>query len=289
MSKSYEPRGFKREYIPVIIAVLILGLLIAALVYTIMYKPKDKEKYYEENSLKTEEIVVDIDNTICNEEISKQVAQDAANVKVRYEQINDYYFGKTDELETDLNGDGELGEIDSYGYALKVIIEGVTENVYVKLENDLDYNVQTFHASDIKDGVISFDQTENAYVRTYNLKVYSANQECGEVLFREFTFKLPRLNDLRNLRMCEEFPDMETCTPFVFEEDEYKLHEAFKKEVDKRTNEKEAERIKEGEKKAQETIVDKVVNNKVYLIIGIAVVVVIVVGVVVIVIKRRKK
>ena len=88
-----------------------------------------------------------IDNTICTQELSQKIAEDAAAVKVKYEIINDYYFGKVDELETDLNGDGVIGEIDEYGPALKVIIEGVTENIYVKLENDVDYNVpeQKYH------------------------------------------------------------------------------------------------------------------------------------------------
>ena len=287
MSRSYQPYRFKREYIPVIIALLILGLLIAALVYTITYKPKTKDQYYEENSVATDEVIVDTSNTVCTEEVNNKIKEDANNVKIKYEVVSDYYFGKADELDTDLNGDGEFGEIDIYGPALRISIEGITDNVYVKLENDLDYQVQTYKASDAQDGIVKFDQTENAYIRTYDVKVYSANTECGEVLFREFTFKLPRLNELRQTNACSEYPDMKMCSSFVWEQDEPTLRNAITKEY--KEFKREAEEKKQQEEQEQnKSIFEKIKDNKV-LMIAIVACVVVVIGVVVIVIKRRRK
>ena len=286
IKKTYQPNVFKREYIPVIIAILILGLLITALVYTIMYKPKDKEKYYEENSLPVDEVIVDVSNTICNKDIHEAIVKDASNLKVKYEVIPDYYFGKAMELETDLNGDGELTETDTYGPALKVVFEGLTDNIFVKLENDLDYEQKTIKNSDANEGTYSFDQTENAYVRTYNVKVFSARSECGEVLYREFTFRLPRLNELRDLTMCEKFPDMDTCKSFVFVESEYELFKEYKNEVDTRLREEKEQKKKEEEK--QDSSINNILKNKVVIIVAAVVLVVIVGCVVVIVMKRRK-
>lgn len=279
-----ESRGFKREYIPVVIAVLILGLLITALVYTIMYKPERKENVQEKYSTNTEELAVKTDNIVCGE---NDFLEKSKKVQPSYEADLNYYIGKIDELETDLNGDGELGEMDLYGEVLKVSFTGLSEDMYLVVTNNLDDKERIFTKNDIKDGKIEFVEEETAEVRTYNVKVYSDVETCQGALFREFTFKVPRANEYYKTMFCLENTSLDVCAPFIFEDDANTVVEKYnaaKAEVIKKNNE---ETNKQNEEKKNKTIIDTVKDNYVYIIIAVAVITIIVVGV--LVIRRRMR
>ena len=284
IKRHYPSNIFKREYIPVVIAILILGLLITALVYTIMYKPKDKDAFNEENSVSIEEIIVDVGHTTCNDEIHNNIVKDASNLNIKYEIIKNYPNGKEIELEYDTNGDGVLGEIDSYIPALKIIIEGITDNIYVKLTNDIDTDEATYKKENTNNGVVDFVQIDNAFIRTYDVKVYSANEECGDLLYREFTFILPRVNELIKMPMCESYPDMDSCKLFIYDESSTSMIKQYNKEKEEKLKEIEENKNKEEKK----SIIDCIKDNKVYIIAGGLLIVLVVVGIVVIVKKRRK-
>ena len=269
-----ESNAFRREYIPLIFAVLFLAGLVVALVYAIVYKP-EKKLINELYSMETEELPVDITNVACSNEVSKSIANDANNVKVRYEIMDNYYLGKSMELETDTNGDGILGEVDEYGYALKVTITGVTDNINIRLTNDIDYEDKTYKYGDTDNGIITFDQADNAYVRTYNVRVYSNNGDCNNVLYREFRFVLPRMNYLSSSPVCESHSDLESCKVFVFDNDRQEFYKSYEKEMEKINQE--------------DNDSNKNKAGVILLIILLSIVMVaIVVGVVVIVIKRRR-
>ena len=280
-----ERTQFKKEYIPLIFAVLFLIVLIVALVYVIFYKPE--KKYTDElYSMETQEVSINLTNLACNNDVSQKIMNDANNVKVRYEENHNYYFGKTNELEEDLNGDGIIGEIDSYGDALKVFITGVTENIYLKIENDVDYDEPTYKFEDTNNGSIIWDQTENTYVRTYDVKVYSNNPECGDILFREFKFVLPRLNMLSINHVCEDNRDLEVCKTFVFEDDQRKFFDLYKEQIGKRVDEENNQKQEEIKKENKNKEILELINKyKIFIIIGG---IIIVVGIVVIIMKRRK-
>ena len=273
-----EKKTFRREYIPLIFAILFLIGLIVALVYAIMYKP-EKKLINELYSMETEEMPVDITNISCNNDLSTMISNDANNVKVRYEELDDYVYGKTIEVESDLNGDGELGEIDDIGYALKVTITGITENIFIKLENDIDYDEPIYKYNDTDNGVISFDLTENNDVRTYIVKVFSNTSECGNILYREFRFVLPRFNFMCTSYACAANPDLESCKPFVFDNNKQQFLQTYQKEM------QEVNKKNETKEENKKSIKDYVMEYRLYIII---LVVIIFVGIVVIVMKRRR-
>ena len=274
-----EKKTFKREYIPLIFAVLFLIALIVALVYAIMYKP-EKTIINELYSMSTEELPVNVNNVACTNEVSNMIGRDANNIKVRYEELSNYVLGKTFEVESDINGDGELGEIDDIGFALRVTISGITENVYLRVENDIDYNIEYYGYDETDNGVITFDQIYNAYVRTYNVKVYSENDECGGILYREFNFTLPRMNDLSLTPLCENHKELATCKTFVFDKDGNKMFDEYKQDIAKVDEE-----YNKNKEKENKNIMDYINEYKLYVIIGV---VLLFAGVVVIIVKRRR-
>lgn len=273
-----EKKTFRREYIPLIFAVLFLICLVVALVYTIMYKP-DKTIINELYSMETEEVPVDITNIACNNDVSSKIQNDANNVKVRYEELDDYVLGKTEEIESDLNGDGVLGEIDDIGYALRVTITGLTENIYIKLENSYDYELPTYKYSDSENGVITFVLTENPDIRTYIVQVYSNNNECGNILYREFRFTLPRFNMMANSIACTYNKELESCKPFVFDNNKQEYLNMYQNEM------KELKEKQENKEESKKELKDYIKEYKLYIIIlGVLVFV----GIFVIVMKRRR-
>ena len=260
--------GFKREYIPVVIAVLILGLLITALVYTIIYKPEKKEPVQEEYSTNTEELSVNTDNLVCgdNDFLSK-----AKNVKVSYEADLNYPYGTADELDTDLNGDGVIGEVEIYAQVLKVTFTGLPDDMYLVVTND---------------GKIEFVEEETMDIRTYDVKVISDVETCQGSVFREFTFKLPRSNEFYKTVFCMQNESLDICAPFIYEDDidvmTEKYNAAQKDVIEK--NKKEQTKQQE---ETKETFMDTVKKNYVWIIVGVIVVIAIVVGA--LVIRRRMK
>ena len=275
--------GFKREYIPVVIAVLILGLLITALVYTIIYKPEKKEPVQEEYSTNTEELSVNTDNLVCgdNDFLSK-----AKNVKVSYEADLNYPYGTADELDTDLNGDGVIGEVEIYAQVLRVTFTGLPDDMYLVVTNDLDDKERIFTKSDIKDGKIEFVEEETMDIRTYDVKVISDVETCQGSVFREFTFKLPRSNEFYKTVFCMQNESLDICAPFIYEDDldvmTEKYNAAQKDVIEK--NKKEQTKQQE---ETKETFMDTVKKNYVWIIVGAVVVIAIVVGA--LVIRRRMK
>ena len=273
-----EKKSFNREYIPLVFAVLFLIALVVALVYAIMYKP-EKTVINELYSMATEELPVDITNIACSNDLSNAISDDANNIKVRYEELSDYVLGKTYEVESDMNGDGVLGEIDDVGYAIRVTISGITDNVYVKITNDVDDELRLYKRSDTDNGVVYFDLTNNSQESNYNVKVYSNGMECGNILYREFNFKLPRWNYIFAYPFCRDHEDLECCKPFVFDKSSNQMYTEYKKELERITAEENQK------KEEQKGIVDYVKEYKLYIII---VAVLLFAGIVVIIVKRRR-
>ena len=73
MKKHKERKPFKREYIPVIIAVIVLIGLITGLVFVILDKKEDFDVKIDEEIKNTEDLKVDTSVTKCNNEDSKKV------------------------------------------------------------------------------------------------------------------------------------------------------------------------------------------------------------------------
>ena len=68
MKIEKEKKPFKREYIPIILAVLILFLLIGALIYLIGHDFKFDEETVNPGQHEQEEVLIDNSNSKCSKE-----------------------------------------------------------------------------------------------------------------------------------------------------------------------------------------------------------------------------
>ena len=287
-----EKNGFRREYIPLIFAVLFLFILVAALVYAILYKP-NKTVYQTENTMPTNEIAISTETLTCDNTDIDAVKKKAENVKVSYKEIDDFYFGKANEIDYDNNGDGEVndGEVDVYGYALRVNFLNITDDIYVRVINNLDDEVITIHKSDLnEDGVYVKDFGDTEHFRVFTVKVYIDKEGCQEGQLREFEVSLPRWNEISKMPACsnKKMKQRKICDHFTFHDDdldaELKEFRQVQKEV---ANEIEKEKAEAAEAEANKKEVPKYL---IYVGAGVLALVVVVVFVVVCVrIKKGKK
>ena len=87
-----EKKPFDKTYISLTFAFIILALLVGALVYTIIQKPKDKPAITDTNTIIIEDLVVNEKSNICsNDEINK-LKEGAKKITAMYEEIADYVF-----------------------------------------------------------------------------------------------------------------------------------------------------------------------------------------------------
>ena len=122
MKKYREHKRFKREYIPVIIAFLILIGLVTSLVLVIKNKKTDFEVKIDEKIEDTDEIAVDTKNTKCNNELSDKLKISAKNVNISY-------IAKKMVAGTGIDLDTEgMPEVDLYDYGFEITKEPVMTN-----------------------------------------------------------------------------------------------------------------------------------------------------------------
>lgn len=276
----------KREYIPLVIAGLVLVLLIVALVFTIINKPKKVESpitYKSETPTIDEKVVPS--NTCSGEEYDK-LKEEVKNIEARYV-VNDHYdfgcaFSTLDELPDDPNAETCSEDEHSYGYALDVYLSNIPEKARVVVTNDQDDSIYVYENNNGEDSYV-WSQPETTFLRVYNFKVYSNAESCNDKLLREFNITLPRWNEVSKTDLCitDEYKDTDVCQRFVF--DKYDLNKDYEKS--KKIIEK-VEKKKQEDKKEKE---EEKKSNVIIIICVIAIIVVLGVGIVFVLMKGRKK
>lgn len=278
---------FRREYIPLVIAGLVLVLLIVALVFTILNKPKKEEtKKVEPPAAVVDEKSIPANS--CSGETYDELLEKVNAISAEYS-INDHYdfgcaFSSLDELPEDFTSYENMDcEEHSIGYALDVYLRNIPENVYVVVTNDQDKEVAYYSNDDGNQSSVVWSQPETTFLRVYTFKVYSKIDDCNNKLVREFEMTLPRWNETSKTDLClqDEYKDTEVCERFIMEPyDINKDMNRSKKVIAKVEKQREEEKKeKESEEKSKKTII----------ICVIAIVVVVVVGIVFVLMKGRKK
>ncbi len=135
-----------------------------------------------------------------------------ANVKATYEVV-EIYAGKL----VDIDGvtDSEDGLVDYYVKGFDISILNITDDIYVKVSNDLDNNVITYRYKDTENGSMKF-RTEDVYnLKTYTIEVYSDKYSCAGELFRKFTLTTPIYNFFSEWPECNGVTDFYYCQEFL--------------------------------------------------------------------------
>lgn len=281
-----KKKKFRREYIPLVIAGLVLVLLIVALVFTILNKPKKAEKKKEEPQVnRVEEKAVPANS--CSGEAYDELFSKASEITAEYA-VNDQYdfgcaFSTLDELPENFDPDNMECENHSIGYALDIYLRNIPENVVVQVSNDQDNEVLYYTNDDGSQSSVVWSQPETTFLRVYTFKVFSKLDDCNNKVIREFEMTLPRWNETSKTDLClqDEYKDTEVCERFIMEPyDINKDMNRSKKVIAKVEKQREEEKKeKENEEKSKKTII----------ICVAAIVVVLIVGIVFVLMKGRKK
>lgn len=207
-----------------------------------------------------------------------EIKNNAAKVKLTYEEVEEKLTGET------VEGGSDVGyEYDIYDSYLKVTISNITDDLYVKVINETDNSVRTFSSKDAVDGVVSFVWKDTDKVAKLTYKVYtSSNTSCPDEEMLTNYKVLPMENEYYTWGACTENPDASVCKKYVTEEVSYDSYQKFAK---KQQTEKVEKVLEEKEGKGITKFVKK--NKKGFIIGGSIIIVVGVVTTAVVIIKRR--
>lgn len=274
MKKHREGKPFKREYIPVIIAVIILIGLIAGLVFVILDKKEDFDVKIDEEIKNTEDLKVDTSGTKCNNEDSKKVKDAAQKIEVSYT-IKNMLVGTSIDID-----EPDMPEVEEYDYGFEIAIKNITEDIYVVVKNDYSNDVFTYHYADTENGVKTFESIATDEAVNFTFEVKSENVNCKDEDYRKITLTTPIYNLYYRYQFCSDNPKSKVCKMFVNEKisaKEFAAEVNAKKEDNQKSD--------DSNKKNVPTFVKE---NKYLFIIGGIVIVIIGVATVCVKIKKRR-
>lgn len=211
MKKHRERKPFKREYIPVIIAVIILIGLIAGLVFVILDKKEDFYVKIDEEIKNTEDLKVDTSGTKCNNEDSKKVKDAAQKIEVSYT-IKNMLVGTSIDID-----EPDMPEVEEYDYGFEIAIKNITEDIYVVVKNDYSDDVFTYHYADTENGVKTFESIATDEAVNFTFEVKSENVNCKDEDYRKITLTTPIYNLYYRYQFCSDNPKSKVCKMFVNE------------------------------------------------------------------------
>ena len=214
-----EKRMANANSLPIFILGIVGVVLLVALVFFIFYKPDDNAISDKvEISLNVSDVKVGDDGLKCT--ANEDAVKDAQKIKLSYKKSNDtYYYGKYTDLIDD-NGDYADPGKDKYKQGVELVIENITDNIYVYIE----YTGITGDASGMKyttkeaeNGrvVKSFSAYETTDVSVY---VYENNENC-EKLLKHYDVILPRYNILSTDKKCDTKAGQESkyCAEYTYD------------------------------------------------------------------------
>lgn len=207
----------------------------------------------------------------------------AANIKATYEEAK----GKVD---PSLIIGAAGGNDEAIYYYLKVQIYNLTEDVYLRITNDVNNEVKYLHYKDSQSGVIEFDWKDLDKVVNFTITVYSStNTNCPNEEYRKINLTLPRYNKYSDRVNCINNESFYLCQKYITsteEIDEATFDEKLTAFINKTTEE---ENIRnEANKTWNEKVSDFIKENKVTIIVISTIIVIGGVVTTVIVIKKRR-
>lgn len=291
-------KRFKREYTPVVIAVIILIVLIGALIATLLYKGEYLDETPQSDEFIQEEMVIDNKNSKCNSKELDELFKRARKVELETKMIKVFHETGVD------TSDPEMGPVDIYVEVLEVTLNNVTDDIYIKVTNDANKNEQILKKKDFKDGKVKFNTEYTTKVITYTIEVHANKYDCVDEVVRKFTVQTPIFNRYSDMYVCNDYPDFYYCQEYINHDfislsQFTKELEAYKKELaksDKKDtntkNNKNSSTVKNATTNVDNKIKnkeDKKNNNYIYVIIGIIVVGVVAIIATILVKKRRSR
>lgn len=237
--KIEKEKKFKREYIPVIIAIIIMIVMFAVLVLAIFYEDKNVYEEVPTTNSNTSDLAVDKKDSKCS---SKELDE---LIKISDKITAEYYLKMIPSTAVDDFGDLMEGEQP----VIELKVSNLTSDVYIIVKNSLNDETKKYMFEDTTDGVFTFEGVSLDEKVTYTFEVYSNKYDCINEIIRSFSLKTKIYNTYSTMLTCVQYPDFSLCDEFV---DQRVSYNTFFAKLDNYKNGKE----KEAEKNVQQALID---------------------------------
>lgn len=185
----------------------------------------------------------------CSYSEQAELNNKAANVRTTYE-IVEVKDGTAIDVDNSTTENQVVVDVIKKGFNISVL--NITDDIFVKISNNKNSNVQTFKSNDATDGVVTFQTMLSDDIVTYTIEVYSNKYECAGDLIRKYTMITPMYNKYSALQVCADNPDFYYCKEFISTENI--SFDMFYRNLEKyQTQEKQEE-----EKENKQTLLDKI-------------------------------
>lgn len=205
-----------REYIPVIIGVIMLIILGIILVFFINYQnpsikveiPKDEiGAIYKEKT-------VDISSSTCPKiNISKY--EDMSKELVIDYQFHEVETGLDVEYDSIFNKD----VVKDTTIVPFIYFSNLKEGLYLTIDSEQDPDsFYKITQENFKENKVSYICPYSEQSLIYTIKIYVDVDGCHDVMIRKFTYQLPVYNKYSNQARCSRYPDFKYCAEYLMED-----------------------------------------------------------------------
>ena len=166
-------------------------------------------------------------------------------------------------------------------------INNLTDEIYIMVKSSEDSEYQEYYYSEENGGNISFTSSEIYKKLDFTILIYAVNPYCDRNELRTITVTTPRYNPYYGYEICEDVRDFYLCQKWSdfemsYEELVNRVND-YKETLNKKTKETE----EEPDKNIVKEVVNFVVKNYLYFVIGAGVAVV--TTSVILIIKRKRR
>ena len=213
--KIEKERKFKREYIPVILAGLILILFVSLIVLTVNYEANITDDSTPESEVvDNEDLAIEKTDSKCSTDELKEIIASASK-------ISGTYSKQSKQVPMENADDPEMSPLyfpdgtQTYNY-LELLIKGITDDVYVKITNNYNDEVKTIKASDLDEsGEFRYEAPTMDEKVEYVINVYSNKYDCVDEVVRKVAFTTNIYNNYSEMLACVMYPNYPNCSIFI--------------------------------------------------------------------------
>ena len=211
--------------------------------------------------------------SMCSSEEKVELNQKAANIKAKYEVVEEKY----ETLDFPYEATRTF---------FNIHISNISEEFYIVVRNEDNNFNQNYYYANSNNGIITIKWENMFEVSTFSLEVYTTDKTgCPNEKLKTLYLTTPRYNSLSENYLCDEYNDFYLCAEYV--NFAVVSEEKFFDEFDKYIKKIEKKYPQEGLKQEEENkFIELIDNYKWYIISGVIIIAGI--GFAVIIIKKRK-
>ena len=205
-----------REYIPVIIGVILFAILGIILFFFINYENPSKiiEIPKEEISAKYKEKKVDISSSTCPKIDISKYREMADELETDYK-FHEVETGLDVEYDTVFDKDA----VKDTTIVTYIYISNLKERLYLTIESEQDPDsFYKITVDDFEEDIVSYICPYSEQSLIYTIKIYVDIDSCQDVMIRKFTMQLPVYNKYQNQARCSRYPDFKYCSEYLMED-----------------------------------------------------------------------